>query len=118
MMDVEHIGHRPLEGRVQVDVLGVENVLDRPQRIDLAVASADDHALPDVRSDDERGAAVRIHMVGAVLHVIFSDDEQRVGGVAAVRDRFDNASARSRRPVASPAVEAAERAAETPMDRG
>ena len=54
-------------------------------------------------------------MVGTVLHVVFRDDDQRVGGVAAVRHGLDHPAQRQvavgllrfRR------VEAAERAAET-----
>ena len=39
--DVEHVGHRPLEGGVEVDVLRAQDVLDRAQHVDLAVARAD-----------------------------------------------------------------------------
>ena len=107
--------HRPLEGGVQVDVLRAEDVLDRAQRVDLAVARADDRALLHVRSDDVGRAAMRIDVVRTVLHVVFGDDDQRVGGVAAVRDRLDQPAQREvavgllrfRR------VHAAERGAET-----
>ena len=96
-------------------MLGAEQILDRAERVHLTVSRADDRALFDVRADHERGAAVRVDVVGAVLHVVFSDDDQRVGGVTAVRHRFDEAAQREiaigllrfRR------VDAAQRAAET-----
>jgi hypothetical protein len=115
MTDVEDVGHGPLEGGVQVDMLGAENVLDRAQRVDLAVATADHRALLHVRSDDEGRPAMGIHVVGAILNVVFDDDEQCVVSVAAVRHRLDH---QAQRQVAVSLlrfrrVHAAERAAET-----
>jgi len=88
-VDVEHIGHRPLEGGIQVDVRRTENVLDRAQRVDLAVAGINDGALLNVRPDDIRGGSMRIDVVRSVLTVIFRDDNHGIGRIRTVRDSLN-----------------------------
>jgi hypothetical protein len=45
-----------------------------------------------VLADDERDAAVRVHVVGAVLRIVFKDEEGRVVPEGRVRDRLDGAA--------------------------
>ena len=55
---------------------------------------ADDGALLHVGADDVGRGAVRVDVVGAVLAVVLGDDDQRVGGVAALRHGLDQAADR------------------------
>src|SRR5262245_61946268 len=84
--DVEYIRHRPLGCSVQIHVLCAEDIFDRAQRIDLAVVCADHRALLHVRSDDVRRGAMRIHMIGAILAIIFGDDDQCIRSISARRN--------------------------------
>src|ERR1035438_1784055 len=50
--------------------------------------------MPGVGAEDERRRAVRIHMVGAVLRVIFDDKDRRLGPELRVADRLDELAQR------------------------
>ena len=113
--DVEDVGHRLRERRVEVDVLRAEDVLDGAEQVDLAVVGLHDlSALLHVGAGEEDRPAMRVHVVRAILHVVFDRDDQRVVGERAVRHRLDHQAEREvalsllrfRR------VEAAERGAE------
>src|SRR5258708_40050047 len=61
---VEEVGHRTRVRRVQVDMLGTEQVFHGTKRVDLAVGRADDGVLLHVRTDDVSGRAVRVNVIG------------------------------------------------------
>ena len=75
---IEHIAHGLGQAVVQPIGSDSEHVLDGAQEVDRRVAHGNERILFDIRPNDERHAAVRIDVIGTILHVVLDDENQRV----------------------------------------
>jgi hypothetical protein len=67
-------------------------LLDRPRHVDLRVVGVvGGTVLHEVWADDIAGAAMTVDVIGAVLRVVFLDENRRGGPNGAVADVVDNA---------------------------
>ncbi len=94
LRDVEGIGHRR-HARVMHAQLGhTQDFLDRPKNTDRGVGIGDDRTLLHIRSNDESKTAVAADVVGAILGIVFDDEDESVVGIGAVCDLIHRLSYR------------------------
>ena len=62
------------------ECLDTPDVFDRAEHIEGHIVGRDNRLLLEVSTDDESQAAVAAHVIGAILRVVFNDEDQRVVG--------------------------------------
>ena len=85
-MGVEHIRHGHREEIIQVRMARPKNVLDGAEHAQRVIRFGNHGTVLHIGSHNEGNAAVRIHMVAAVLCIVFDDKDQCVILVGAVGD--------------------------------
>ena len=75
---LERLPHRPRDRVVQVRGLHPQDQLDRADHRHLVVVRRDHGVVPRVGRDGERGDAVALHVVGAVLRVVLHHEDRGV----------------------------------------
>ena len=78
LIGIEDIGHGNRHRVVQVQLPQPQYLFNCPGEVNRVVRCRDKLMLLHVRADDERDAAVRIHVVGTILRIVVDDKDQSV----------------------------------------